>query len=361
MEFNALVGYIKNKLDVEQKNIVLYAYNATGKTRISIELSKDIEDFTLNALYFNAILEDFFIWDNENYVFKIEKNSWVFRQINDQGLDKDIVDTFKEITDSNIEPILDLENANIKFGILTGDSDTKRNIKISKGEEMLFKWAVFYTLLNNAIDELIEPIEKRSTDCYNKIKYIIIDDPVSSIDDYRIYTVAMQIIGIIHRINKINEKQPKLNIPILITTHHSLFYNILFNSLKNNNKKYEYLLLNKNEKFFEINPLKSNQPFSFHLYTIKQIKMAIDEKKVSKMYFNLFRSLLEKTSSFLGLSNWQELFNKFAEKDILLKVLNMNSHEKYSEIEPYFLQNEQISIMKNGFDWFIKEYKFIIQ
>lgn len=175
--------------------------------------------------------------------------------------------------------MLDLKNANAKFGILTGDSDTKRNIKISKGEEMLFKWAVFYTLLNNAIDELIEPIEKRSTDFYNKIKYIIIDDPVSSIDDYRIYTVAMQIIGIIHRINKINEKQAKFNLPILITTHHSLFYNILFNSFKNNNKKYEYLLLNKTGNFFEINFLKSNQIFSYHLYTIKQIKIAIEQKK----------------------------------------------------------------------------------
>lgn len=82
---------------------------------------------------------------------------------------------------------------------------------------------------------------------------------------------------------------------------------------------------------------------------------------MNKMYFNLFRSLLEKTSIFLGLKNWQELFNRFAEKDTLLKVLNMNSHEKYSEIEPYFLPDEQISIIKNGFEWFIKEYKFTIQ
>lgn len=78
------------------------------------------------------------------------------------------------------------------------------------------------------------------------------------------------------------------------------------------------------------------------------------------MHFNLFRSLLEKTSIFLGLTNWQDLFNRFTERDILFKVLNMNSHDKYSEIESYFLPDEQISIIKNGFDWFIKEYKFII-
>lgn len=292
MEFNVLVDDIKKILDEEQKNIVLYAFNATGKTRISIELSKDMEDSDFpNALCFNAILEDLFIWDNENYVFKIESNSWVLRLINEQGMDSNIISTFKKITDSNIEPRLDLRNANVEFCIPTGDSDFKRNIKISKGEETLFKWAVFYTLIKNAIDELIEPIENRSTHFYDKIKYIIIDDPISSIDDYRIYTVAKQIIDIIQSINKINEIQTKLNLPILITTHHSLFYNILYNSFKNNNKKYKYILLNKNGNFFEINSIKSNQPFSYHLYTIKQIKKAIDEKnriKCISIYFVVY-------------------------------------------------------------------------
>ena len=42
------------------------------------------------------------------------------------------------------------------------------------------------------------------------------------------------------------------------------------------------------------------------------------------------------------------------------KILNMNSHEKYVEIETEYLNQEQIEIFKNGFEWFLTNYKFLL-
>ena len=42
------------------------------------------------------------------------------------------------------------------------------------------------------------------------------------------------------------------------------------------------------------------------------------------------------------------------------KILNMNSHEKYVEIETEYLNQEQIEIFKNGFEWFLANYKFLL-
>ena len=48
--------------------VLLYAYNGTGKTRLSMEFKnkgRDTEADTRDTLYFNAFTEDLFYWDND--------------------------------------------------------------------------------------------------------------------------------------------------------------------------------------------------------------------------------------------------------------------------------------------------------
>lgn len=48
--------------------VLLYAYNGTGKTRLSMEFKnrgRDTEANTRDTLYFNAFTEDLFYWDND--------------------------------------------------------------------------------------------------------------------------------------------------------------------------------------------------------------------------------------------------------------------------------------------------------
>lgn len=61
----ALAGHLRGELE-SKKTILIYAYNGTGKTRLSMEF-KDIgkQEETRDTLYFNAFTEDLFHWDND--------------------------------------------------------------------------------------------------------------------------------------------------------------------------------------------------------------------------------------------------------------------------------------------------------
>ena len=70
-DLNALAANLRQELE-NKKFILLYAYNGTGKTRLSTafkELGKvvDTDDETEqgDTLYFNAFTEDLFSWDND--------------------------------------------------------------------------------------------------------------------------------------------------------------------------------------------------------------------------------------------------------------------------------------------------------
>src|SRR3954468_19288550 len=69
----ALATNLRHVLE-DKKNILLYAYNGTGKTRLSMafkDIGKQGEGFGEGAdaardtLYFNAFTEDLFQWDND--------------------------------------------------------------------------------------------------------------------------------------------------------------------------------------------------------------------------------------------------------------------------------------------------------
>ncbi len=74
-----LAQHLREELE-ENKYILLYAYNGTGKTRLSTEfknIGKEVDaDGEIRArdtLYFNAYTEDLFTWDNdhENDEFRV--------------------------------------------------------------------------------------------------------------------------------------------------------------------------------------------------------------------------------------------------------------------------------------------------
>ncbi|MBP2966789.1 anticodon nuclease, partial [Acinetobacter baumannii] len=167
------------------------AFNATGKTRLSMEFKNlvneknELDEITKHVIYYNAFTEDLFYWDNdlENNLerkLKININSTFITLIERQGKENDIAERFKEFTSSKIEPTIDTSTGEVTFTLPTGDDDAVENIKISKGEESIFIWSVFYVLMETIIAELnIDESDDRSTDEFNGIQYIFIDDPIS--------------------------------------------------------------------------------------------------------------------------------------------------------------------------------------
>lgn len=340
---------IKNDLDSVNSEkpdniniITLYGYNGSGKTRLSKSF---VEKYNDKVLCYNAFLEDFFSWDNKSSILKIETNSWVFELIEKQELDGKISDNFKDFTNSKIEPKIDFQTGDVYFNLPTGDEDSRNNIKISRGEESIFIWSVFYTIVKAAIDMLDE--ELRSEHIFDNIKYIIIDDPVSSMDDSRIITVALKIINLIY--------DSKKKFSFLVTTHHPLFFNVLFNKKdKNWNKK--HYILNKINTGFHLKNQGNESPFAYHHLIMENIKTAANSQDLKKHHFNLFRALLEKTANFLGYKHWKDCLIGIEVEDDFIKIIDHYSHDRLSDLEYNDLIEKETETFKEVYKYFIKKY-----
>lgn len=358
-EVSGLLKYIKDELDdpAREDKVCLwlvFASNTSGKTRLAETFREENSE---TVLCYNAFFEDYFHWDNENLVLLLDKNSWVLKLIEDEGLEPDIVGNFKKLTSSKLEPEFDFDKGIVRFGFLTGDDNNIDRIKISRGEESLFIWCVFYTILEKAIGILAENPEERSTHIFDDIKYIVIDDPVSSMDDTRIITVAL---GLVYLVKQMNGLKNKLK--ILITTHHCLFYNILHG--KTSRKlggvgRKNYMLTKLAGNKFAITEQMSDSPFAYHIFLLKDIKRAVNAGDVQKYHFNFFRAILEKTANFLGYSGgWSTLLEENADKPLLVQLLNQYSHDSLAEIERGPLQLDEQELFKTAFSAFFEKFNW---
>ncbi|ARD39378.1 AAA family ATPase [Edwardsiella ictaluri] len=229
--------------DSNHKVQLIYAFNGTGKTRLSREFKKQLENeidteavhnvgtselSRKNIIYYNAFTEDLFFWDNdldgdEDIKLRIHPNVFTKWVLEEQGQGPTIIDHFHRLTNSNIEPIFSADFSYIQFKI-RGDEQGVL-IKISKGEESNLIWSIFYSFLSLVVEELSLVEEERSTPDFNQLKCVFIDDPVSSLDDNHLIELAVDLANLI--------KSTSANLKFIITTHNPLFYNILSNEFNN--------------------------------------------------------------------------------------------------------------------------------
>jgi hypothetical protein len=356
----SVANKIKIELDLTSNSnktrvIALFAFNATGKTRLSNiinngkqeeeEIEKDIK-----VLCYNSYFEDIFFWDNENNILTFSPDHWIIKLIIEQGLENKIFDTFNDIVSSKIEPLFDFESGKATFNFASGDSNSTSNIKISRGEESMLIWSIFYTILKEAIDTLNSNEADRSTPIFNSLKHIIIDDPISSIDDTKIIKMAVKLTALIG-------SYQKDQIKILITTHHALFYNVIVNSLKNSKQvTFKPYLLSKADYTFSLSH-QGDSPFAYHLTLKDIIKTAIDEESIEKYHYNLFRNLLEKTANFLGYNDWRDCLDS-DNKEEFARILNLYSHSKLSDLEATQISYDDKNLFTNVFNNFIEKYNW---
>ena len=350
---------IKMELDTPHEDFeknkkvsIIYASNAAGKTRLSKMFNEDTEDNEEDVLRYNAYIEDLFSWDNEKYTVKIDSKNWIFKLVKDQGLDRQIIDNYKRLTGSSTEPIFNIDSGLITFSIPSGDDAVVTNIKISRGEESILIWSIFFTVLQNVIETLnVTEIVNRSTNSYDKFKYILIDDPVSSMDDTKIISIALDIATLIH--------SSKSNLKFLITTHHPLFFNVLYNAGRNrkNWDRKNYVLF-KSAPNLILKDHGHDSPFAYHHVVITEIDKAIKADDIKKYHFNLFRSLLEKTANFLGYYQWQPLLEGGPQGRDFKRLIEHFSHNSLSDLEYADLDQDKIDEFKGAFGFFIEKFKW---
>lgn len=357
-----------------KKVILLYGFNGIGKTRLSMSF-KDLvneekeEKIIKHIIYYNAYTEDLFTWDNDlandsERKIKINRNSGFINLIEKCGKEKEVIVKFNKLTNSKIEPNIDVKTGIVTFNLPTGDSKSLENIKISRGEESIFIWTMFYVFIENIIETLNEEKENRSIDDYNDIKYIYIDDPVSSLDDNHIIELAISLIKLI-------VSSERSGLRFIISTHHTLFYSVLFNELKNKHfdemtkeeikVPFNSYSIEKNENKYFLKEIRDNI-FSYHLKIKQEIQRAIDEQKIEKYHFTLFRNLLEKTANYLGYNNWGKLLigDKITDENrsSYIRRINLFSHSNYSDIEYSELKPEEKTMLEFLFNNFKKEFKW---
>jgi wobble nucleotide-excising tRNase len=391
---NTLPEIAKQLNDASKKVQLIYAFNGTGKTRLSREFKQLVapkeegeEDNGLareKILYYNAFTEDLFYWDNDLATdaepkLKIQPNSFTDWVLQEQGQDQNIITNFQRYVDDKLTPQFNPEQklkdsegnetvvkafSEVTFTLETGDNKHSGNLKISKGEESVFIWSVFYALLDQVIEVLnvAEPADRETSD-FDNLEFVFIDDPVSSLDDNHLIELA---VDLAQRI-KTNESTVKF----IITTHNPLFFNVLCNELGSDEKTEHY---NWKGKWFSKSRLEklkdgshqlieqpNDSPFAYHLYLISQLEEVIESGQIEKYHFNLLRNILEKTATFLGYKRWEHLLpetsgglpNPYAKR-----IVNFSSHSKHAAEEVPPLKPEEKKVLANLLSHIVREHRF---
>ncbi|MCC8459044.1 AAA family ATPase [Photorhabdus aegyptia] len=354
--------------EANKKVQLIYAFNGTGKTRLSREFKQLIapkndndeggnnEELSLtrtNFLYYNAFTEDLFYWDNDlsentEPKLKIQPNSFTDWVLKDQGQDRNIIANFQHYTDEKLTPHFSENGSEVTFSFERGNEALTENVKISKGEESNFIWSIFYTLIEQVISVLnvAEPGE-RETDQFNQLQYVFIDDPVSSLDENHLIELAVHLAQLI----KSNESTVKF----IITTHNPLFYNVLHNELNSDDKSYKkkwfekYRLAKHEDGTYQLAIQPNDSPFSYHLYLKSELEKAIESGQVSKYHFNFLRNILEKTSTFLGYKKWGDLLPKTDDgrpNPYEARIINISSHSKHAGEEVAELTEDDKRVLR---------------
>ncbi len=356
--------------DANKKVQLIYAFNGTGKTRLSREFKQLIasktegddeaeqhEELSKRILYYNAFTEDLFYWDNDLPLdteprLKIQPNlytDWLLTLLKDLGQDGNIIRYFQHYANDKLTPHFSEDFSEVSFSMERGNNERSGHIKISKGEESNFIWSIFFTLLDQAVTILnvAEP-EERETPQFNQLQYVFIDDPVSSLDENHLIELAVNLAGLI--------KSSPTHLKFIITTHSALFYNVIFNEL---NSKACYMLDRFADGTFDLSEKSgdSNTSFSYHLYLKKLLEEAILNDQIQRYHFTLLRNLYEKTASFLGYQKWSELLP--GDKQAYLnRIIQFTSHSSLSNETPTQPTGPQKTTVKYLLDHLVENFGY---
>ena len=340
--------------------VLLFAHNGVGKTRLSMEF-KDIgkKGKAADTLYFNAFTEDLFDWDNDfegdtERLIKFKSHSRFFEDLEGMGIDDQIRARLHRYTDFNFD--INYAEEEIRFFrdvMENGQSKRVQDIKISRGEENLFIWCFFLAILKLAT-------EAEKGQPYDWVKYAYIDDPISSLDEHNTITVASDLASVL--------RETSNEVKFVISTHHGLFFNVMFNELQGKKipagdidiKKRAYILHRPDEsQTYTLRDTKES-PFLHHVAALAELKAASKSGAISQHHFNLLRSILEKTAIFFGSQHISTCFNKHPKKAQYSRVLNVRSHAKYSVFEANPLHENEKKMFREILDAFLDSYQFVL-
>ncbi len=334
-------------------------------------VNTDGETDKRDTLYFNAFTEDLFSWDNDlendsERRLTLNTGSSFFTGLESMEMDNRIrmlLDRYADFEfriDTTTWEVVFAREFRVKKDGAVGDEadsadagrggsgdeyETRREetIKISRSEENIFIWCFFLAIVELALDD-------DGTGPYAWVKYIYVDDPVSSLDEHNAIAVANHLAKLL--------KRPESRLKTVISTHHTLFFNVLCNELNKANKYFlshdespEGLLLRKT----------GDTPFFHHVAALAELYKVARDGRLYTHHFNLLRAILEKTASFHGYESFSACI-KLDDDDedgiLHTRLINILSHGNYSLFEPQEMVEENKRHFRKILHEFISRYPF---
>lgn len=343
-------GFELDKNDRYSNCALVFAYNGTGKTRLSYDFAHygREDNAPQHTLYYNAYTEDLFTWDNDlenntDHHLMINQGSSLIQGLAGYNFTESLRKYLGVFTDIDFDFHYSEDNPDLPdyvvFNKTVGD-DTFESIKVSRGEERLFVWCFFRCILDQVIG---------GNDAYKGIEYIYIDDPMSSLDDNNVIAFASQLYKVIRDSRKQEDnakragKEDFRRIKFVVSSHHSLFFHVMLHGLSDDAKLGRYYLhRDKDSDELVLKSMSDKAPFYYNVAMMCEIQDAIRDDKLYTYHFNIMRSIMEKIREFFGHQDLSIILdgitykgNLFTETafskgdliDLYSRIVNVFSHE----------------------------------
>ena len=371
-DLRGLVTRLRDDLN-DKELVLLYAYNRTGKTRLSMdfkERGKRKNKGEPDTFYFNAYTEDLFSWDNDlendsDRGLKINSDSKFFDAFTNLGLEPTIAEYLNRYANFDF----DIEYKEIQQGqqsfskphFVSFRKDGQDKIKISRGEENLFVWCIYLAICERILDGHVS---------YQWVKNLYIDDPISSLDDNNAIAVACDLAKLLRRATNRKDVNGEPNpIKVVVSSHHSLFFNVMCNEIGRAKEDEPSV---RHKRYFLHRPSSGvgyslratdDTPFFHHVATLTELKKAADPSAgvLYTFHFNALRSVMEKTSSFFGHSDISFCLKALDDEEnraLFNRAINLLSHGKYSIYEPTPMGEDNQELFRKILDEFIGRFQF---
>lgn len=353
----------KELAGAKERITLIYAFNATGKTRLSVAYKDATKEGNGShaGVYYNAYSEDLFVWDNDS------ENGEINVQLD---IRKSSLNRFhSSLTEDDIRGKLNRFRPNYRFDFIPHENPedgiksvmffhevadptdankiSKVPLKISRGEERIFVWCFFLALFD------VEGwADKQSS-------HFFIDDPVSSLDDHNIFITASTIYDLIE---EHHEKRR-----FVITTHHIGFFSILSDMLTKGEKASNFkkltrvctLSLRNNEISLENC---QRDVFLYHLRLLQVLDQAYAARELKAYHFALLRQILENVASFLGVGQFGYVLKQIGVEDAdeIATIVNTLSHKKVYYFESDELNADSLQTFEKIFTGLKEKYQFVL-
>ena len=348
-----LAAHLRQQIAAQNKKCTLiFAHNGTGKTRLSMAFkdqgkTRDADGTvtTRDTLYFNAYTEDLFSWDNDlahdrDRVLRMNTASAFFDGLAELEMENRIRPLLRRHADFDFQ--IDYGQGTILFWRETvkdaAGEDVPVPIKISRGEENIFIWCFFLTVAQLAID---------GQEAYDWVRYLYIDDPISSLDESNAIAVAAHLAQML-------KGQERLK--AVISSHHTLFFNVLCNEL---GRPWQFYL--GREAAGWVLRDTGQTPRFYHVAMLKELHEAAQAGRLFTYHFTILRSIMEKTATFHGFSHFGDVMKRAPDDEdgtLHFRYIQLLSHGGYSLFEPAEMLPENKDIFRSILADFMTDYRF---